>query len=279
MKNTLLISFSGGRTSAFMCDYIIKAEKYKDYEKVFVFANTGKEREETLEFVNECDKFFNLNLIWLEAKFTKEHGKKNWFKIVDYESAARNGEPFEAFIKKERISNAAYPNCSGRLKSIPIHKFMGDNGYKNYYTAIGIRADETQRINWESANENKYIYPLATDFRVDSKYIRKWWSNQSFDLQLKDYEGNCDMCWKKSKRKLMTLILEKPNLINWWNDMEIKYGENEFTFWRNNEMTEDLIGQANNTKFKKAIDLFELDNMQSSMFDNDLDVGANCFCK
>ena len=97
--------------------------------------------------------------------------------------------------------------------------------------------------------------------------------------QLKDYEGNCDMCWKKSKRKILTLILENPELINWWNNMEIKYGEGEFTFWRNNELTEDLLVQAENTNFNRAIDLFELSNIQSSMFDNDLDVGANCFCK
>lgn len=279
MKETILISFSGGRTSAFMCQMLFNNDKYKDYEKVVVFANTGKEREETLTFVNECDKQFGLGVVWIEYDPQKEHGKKNWYKIVDFKTASRKGEPFERFISKERIPNAAYPSCSGRLKQYPIHNFMKDQGYKDYTTAIGIRADETQRINWESANKSKFIYPLATDFPIDNKYIRAYWDNQDFDLELKDYEGNCDMCWKKSKRKLMTLILEKPELVEWWSDMENKYGKDEFTFWRNNEFTKDLIDEANNTKFNKAIDLLELSKKQPSLFSDPLDIGANCFCK
>ena len=44
-------------------------------------------------------------------------------------------------------------------------------------------------------------------------------------------------------------------------------------------MSDDLIFDAYSTKFNKAIDLLELDNMQNNLFDNDLDVGANCICK
>ena len=107
-----------------------------------------------------------------------------------------------------------------------MHKFIKHElGINDYHTAIGIRADETHRINWESAKRHKYIYPLAVDFRVDSKYIRKFWSNQDFDLNLKDYEGNCDMCWKKSKRKLYTLIQDRPELIEWFDGAEIRQSE------------------------------------------------------
>lgn len=56
-NKNLLISFSGGRTSAFMSLFI--KEYYKDYNKLFVFANTGKEKEETLTFVDECENISN----------------------------------------------------------------------------------------------------------------------------------------------------------------------------------------------------------------------------
>ena len=56
----LLVSFSGGRTSASMAKYI--KENYEG-EKCFVFANTGKEREETLAFVQECSQQFNIKYI------------------------------------------------------------------------------------------------------------------------------------------------------------------------------------------------------------------------
>lgn len=282
-KKQLLISFSGGRTSAFMTKFILESEIYKDYEKVVVFANTGKERLETLDFVNECDLKWNFNVRWIEAEFHEQWGKKNWYGNTDYKNASRNGEPFEAYIKKERLPNQKYPNCSGRLKSIPIHKFMRyEMKWKNYYTAIGIRSDETQRINWESANKNKFIYPLVTDLRVDTEFIRKFWLSQDFDLQLKDYEGNCDMCWKKSKRKLMTLVLENPKMMDWWKEMETKYGDGVYTFWRGGEFTDDIIEEAMNEDFNKAIDEYhemELSDEEKCSYDIDLDAEASCFCK
>lgn len=276
-NNKIFISFSGGRTSGFMAKWCI--DNWKDDELVFIFANTGKEREETLEFINKCDKHFNMNLVWIEYDPQKEHGKKNWYKVVDFETASRNGEPFEKYIAKERIPNAAYPNCSGRLKSLPMHNFIKHElKWENYSTAIGIRYDERHRVNWETAKRENWIYPLITDIRVDKKYIRNWWDKQDFDLELKDYEGNCDMCWKKSKRKLMTLILEQPNLINWWDEMETKYGKGDYHFFRNNESAKDLIEEANNSVFNKVLDEHELDNMQCNLF-SDLDIEGHCFCR
>ena len=63
-----VVMTSGGRTSMFLAKYIKENTKYKNV--LFVFLNTGKEKEETLLFVEKCDKEFNLNVIWLEAKIT-----------------------------------------------------------------------------------------------------------------------------------------------------------------------------------------------------------------
>ena len=48
MKDKLLVcTFSGGRTSAFMGLMLKDLPKYKEFKKLFIFANTGKEKEET----------------------------------------------------------------------------------------------------------------------------------------------------------------------------------------------------------------------------------------
>lgn len=59
-----LVCFSGGRTSAFMSK-MIKESGIADC--VYVFANTGQERNETLDFVNQCDQRFGLGVVWVEA--------------------------------------------------------------------------------------------------------------------------------------------------------------------------------------------------------------------
>jgi len=94
-KDKLLVcTFSGGRTSAFMSLFIKNNPKYNDFDKVFIFANTGKEREETLEFVNKCDKEFDLNIVWLEANINNEKGIATTYNIVNFKTASRKGQPF-----------------------------------------------------------------------------------------------------------------------------------------------------------------------------------------
>lgn len=103
-KETLFVSFSGGRTSAYMCWWLLnnKADKFNF---IFVFANTGQEHEKTLEFVDKVDKWLGLNLVWLEAVVHEGELTGSTHKIVNYETASRTGQPFEDVIKKYGIPN------------------------------------------------------------------------------------------------------------------------------------------------------------------------------
>lgn len=288
MKEVLLVSFSGGRTSAFM-SYWLKNNMAAKYELIFVFANTGKEREETLSFVNQCDKHFGLNLIWVEAVFSDTKGVGTRAKVVEYHSASRNGEPFEELIKRSTIPNQNRPNCSRDLKRDAIRAYMKSIGKKKYLTAIGIRYDEPKRINWETATQNNIIYPLVTMIPMVRSGINEFWSNQSFDLDLKSYEGNCDLCWKKSFRKLMTIASENPQLTEWWLLMEAKY-ENHIgigvkqpgniklplKFFREQTSIRELIEDAQ-LPFDKAIDESKLiATKQPQLWDEHYDRNLGC---
>lgn len=284
----LLISFSGGKTSAFMTFYLIN--KYPCREKIIVFANTGKEREETLEFVNACDKAWGLDVVWLEGVINPQHRSGTIAKVVSFETASRNGEPFEAVIKKYGIPNKANPHCSRELKAQTIYSYASHLwGKGGYETAIGIRADETKRINWERAKAKKYTYPLATEYRVDKQYINRFWDSQPFTLNLKSYQGNCDLCYKKSNRNLLTLITESPESLIWWAEMERKYknfipesrqhNENlapPFHFFRENQSASDLL-ELSQFPFEKAKDTHDTDKLQLLMFsDPELDFTDGC---
>ena len=47
--------------------YLAKKYWSTKYNLVFVFANTGKEREETYVFNNQCSEYFDIQLNWVEA--------------------------------------------------------------------------------------------------------------------------------------------------------------------------------------------------------------------
>lgn len=95
MDNTC-ISFSGGRTSALMAIELLKDEKYKD--AAVIFANTGKENEATLKFVNDVDKYIGNRIVWIEYN----PDPAIWFNVVTYETASRKGEPFRALVLKRK---------------------------------------------------------------------------------------------------------------------------------------------------------------------------------
>jgi len=50
-----VISFSGGRTSGYMLWRILQENNGLPEDAIVIFANTGKEMEETLEFVRDCE--------------------------------------------------------------------------------------------------------------------------------------------------------------------------------------------------------------------------------
>ena len=269
-----VVMTSGGRTSMFLAKYIKENTKYKNV--LFVFLNTGKEKEETLLFVEKCDKEFNLNVIWLEAKIIHKKQIGTTYKIVDFKTASRNGEPFEEMLKKYPLTNNMASNCTRELKLRPVEAFIRNN-YKDFdvYRIIGIRADEQHRKS-NNATSEKLLYPLCDEIKVDAKFIRNWWENQTFDLELKDYEGNCDLCFKKSLKKRLTIVKENPKIAEWWEKMENKYSSEtipRFDLRTNKSVAE--IKELAKKPFTKAKDLHELSKEQIELFNFETD----CFCK
>lgn len=220
-KKKLLVSFSGGETSAYMAQWLWK-HKQGEYEMIFVFANTGQENEETLQFVKKCESHFAFPIVWVEAVVNPENRKGTTHNIVDYYTADRDGKVFESVIAKYGIPNITTPHCTRELKERPINSYAKSIGWKEYYTAIGIRADEMDRMNKDFKNK-RFVYPLISDIKMTKPKINFWWSQQSFRLELKGYQGNCITCWKKSDKKLYQLAKENQSAFNFMGKMELRY--------------------------------------------------------
>ena len=278
MKDRLFISFSGGETSAFMAQYIIKQNIYK--ETVTAFANTGEENEKTLEFVERCNEEFKLNCVWVEAVVHHAEKMSPTHKIVNFETAARRGEPFEEIIKKYGIPNAARPHCTRALKVYPLTSYLRSIGWEanSYDTAIGIRADEIDRMN-PKAKEKNIIYPMVK-LSMTKPDVNWYWKNMPFRLGLKGYEGNCKWCWKKTLRKRLTIMKEHPEHFDFPERMEALYPHNGAgttgeanVFFRDNISTKQLKEISAQTKnLIKAED----DSINYGMGKLDLDLSGGC---
>lgn len=223
MKNKLLISFSGGRTSGYMTHKLLRELSNRVDARV-VFANTGQEDSRTLEFVHSCEKIFGWDIFWVEASVNPEKGKGTSHSIVTYDTASRLGQPFEKVISKYGIPNNSMPHCTRELKLNPIRSLCKSWGWKrgSYSSAVGIRADEIDRMSSYAEKEN-LIYPLVK-WGIKKSDVLDWWSKQNFDLNIPEHRGNCVWCWKKSYRKLVQVYREDPNIFNFPKLMENKFG-------------------------------------------------------
>lgn len=225
-KKKLFCSFSSGLSSAMMAKILLD-EYQEEYDLIFAMANTGKENEKSLEFADKCDKYFGLNLVWLEADINSEKGKGTRHVVKTFETLDRSGIVFEKGIQKYGIPSVVNKWCNRELKLNAIHSYLKSIGWgdfgKDYYTAVGIRSDEIDRISVNRIDQ-KILYPLA-ERGITKKERNKFWHNMPFTLEIKGYEGNCDMCFEKTNRKLATQYLENPNRIDWWEDMEHLYSD------------------------------------------------------
>jgi 3'-phosphoadenosine 5'-phosphosulfate sulfotransferase (PAPS reductase)/FAD synthetase len=240
-------------------------------EAIVVFANTGKEEEATLEFVRDCGKNWNVPIHWVEYQWAELPAER--FKVVTFESAARNGEPFWSMLAMNGspfLPNPVARICTARLKIRTIHAYIKSLGWKHNENMdwVGIRADEMRR----AAKMERERTPLVTA-GVTKQTVGDFWKAQSFDLGLPNMNGvtmhgNCDLCFLKPTHQIISLIREKPERADWWIAMENHAQSSNKTYGDGAKFRKDRPSYTELKKFALSHD---------DMFPTD-EEGIPCFC-
>jgi hypothetical protein len=55
---------------------------------------------------------------------------------------------------------------------------------------------------------------------ITRRDVEAFWEAQDFDLGLRPYEGNCDLCFLKGRGTIKALIRERPSSAEWWASQE-----------------------------------------------------------
>ncbi|WP_288463275.1 phosphoadenosine phosphosulfate reductase family protein [uncultured Pseudomonas sp.] len=268
------LSFSGGRTSAYMARQVQLSNPSKDI--TYLFANTGKEREETLRFVQRCDEEWGLGVIWVEFR-DSDAG----FTLVDFKTASRQGEPFEAAIRKRRyLPNPVTRYCTVELKIRAMHRYLKSIGWADgdgeWDQMVGIRTDEHRRvakirkrgISTETPREHMRL-PLA-DAGITLADVDSFWAEQPFRLELptingKTLLGNCDLCFLKGRQQTYSIIQSDLQSADWWARMEtlVESGGRAVTFRKDRPSYAEMQSYA---------------RRQQVLFADELDESISCLC-
>lgn len=240
-------------------------------EAIVCFANTGKEEEATLEFVRDCSDYWNVPITWLEYK--AHEIPKQRFRVVSYETASRNGEPFFDSINqngKPYLPNPVARICTINMKIRVIHHFLKSLGWDHNENMdwVGIRADEQRR----AAKIDRSRTPLVAA-GVTKEMVGEFWKSQPFDLGLPNMNGvtmhgNCDLCFMKPAHQIQSLIAEKPERAKWWIEMEAYVNSSNSIIGGGGRFRSDRPSYAQMLKFSQE---------QRDMFDKNEEAIA-CFC-
>lgn len=214
-----IVSFSGGRTSAYMVYLLEQKKKHESIEVEYIFLDTGAEDVGTYKFIKKLAHEWNIKITCLRAVNTPEKGVGTSYKVVPIDEIKQDLLPFKEYVKS--YNYPYYPtgiSCTAHMKIKPFQKYVKDNYKKGEFVQwIGIRIDEPRRLKQKEGI--KYLADISDFTKQD---IINWWSRQHFDLEIDEWRGNCLFCIHKKVTKLALVAKELPKEADAFHDMIMK---------------------------------------------------------
>lgn len=211
--NHYVASYSGGRTSSTMIEMLLEAFRSGVYKGTleFIYMDTGAEHPETYEYIKRVVEHYGIKLTCLQADFEQPVGVGHTYKIVDYRDLKHdmvNG-PFARMMVKYGVPTVRSAWCTSRMKEETQMKYCNDvYGKGNYYTFIGLRADEPKRLVGDSANKSLSTYlHLMKDGYSPEEMTDMFKSIRSGEMSIDDFPMSETS--KKTLNRRLEIVNEK----------------------------------------------------------------------
>lgn len=203
-----IVSFSGGRTSAYLSFLMVEKSRNEGLDVDFIFCDTGAEDPRTYDFIRKVNKEFDLNLTCLRGVIVPVKGIGVKYEVVSIDEIKPDLKPFRQMVVKYGVPY--YPmgrQCTNAMKTEPFTKYCNDKyGKGNYKKWLGIRADEPRRLKPKDG-----VGYLADISDFEKPDVIEWWSRQSFDLETPEWLNNCMFCIQKKVSKVALALRDQPD--------------------------------------------------------------------
>ena len=221
-----IVSFSGGRTSAYMV-YLMEDKRVNhNWDVEYVFCDTGAEHPKTYEFIRNCVEHFGINLHCIKSSVNQDMGIGNTYKNIGVDEIGFDLTNIKQNIQKYSTFSIMNAYCTERLKTVPLNKFCNDKfGKGEYVNWLGMRIDEPRRLKnidvtpdmfGKKINVNPNVRYLAQISDFTKQDILNFWLEMPFDLEIGEHLGNCVFCVKKSAKKIALAQRDEPELAELW---------------------------------------------------------------
>lgn len=212
-----VVSFSGGRTSAYMA-YLMNERRKAGDAVEFIFMDTGAEHPDTYRFIRDVVREFDIPLTCLRAEFNPVMGKGVRPRVVSIDEIGPDLTPWRDMAAKHGSAFFIGKWCTARMKVDVSERYLNAKyGKGGHITWIGVRADEPKRLTKVGANPQIRYLAEISDF--EKQDILDWWAPKPFDLAIPEWLGNCVFCFKKSDLKLAAAAHDEPELLAQWEAM------------------------------------------------------------
>jgi Phosphoadenosine phosphosulfate reductase family len=223
-----ILGLSGGKDSAALAVYMHLHRKVSSIE--YFFCDTGKELQETYDFLDRLKARLGIKIVYLEER----RGFDHWLTVYG-----------------GLLPSAKMRWCTKKLKIEPLEEFIGEDEAVSY---IGIRADESREGYISTKPNIRPVFPFR-EAGIDRAGVVKLLEDAGIGLP--DYyrwrsRSGCFFCFFQKKIEWVRLADEHPDLFARAVAYEEDHADGRQYTWTPNETLRELIARRSEIEAEYA---------------------------